>query len=441
MSEYLQTVLRGHPIVQQSELLDELGAQTIREALGAIDPKLEGDFARKSFDNKTYWNETYAKLKVPTWLGIDLEAGYEHNTGDFLDESETLPTAGLWNIGIHIPLGNGLLYDRRRAELDKAKVYDSAQEQERLIMINDLLYDALYDYCHWQLEYALNSVYQRAVIRAQNRYENTVASYEVGDKAAIDTLEAYIALQQRQNDLTASNNNMAVAKIIVESYIWDQGSIPMELDAGIAPESIRSSDISLTKVLINLNAEQSIADNPLLTVLSFQLNQLDIDRRLIQEFLKPTVDLQFNPLLYGNDSRRFGYEVDNYKFGASVAIPLRQRKTRAKMEKTELKRQDIALKLSNKRREILNKANILYRDQAMLEEQLLRQNNMVSNYGQLLNAEEDMFSIGESSIFLLNNRDLKYLDSQIKENEMRNKLLTNRLKILQNSFSLLSLQS
>jgi len=53
----------------------------------------------------------------------------------------------------------------------------------------------------------------------------------------------------------------------------------------------------------------------------------------------------------------------------------------------------------------------------------------VSNYGELLSAEERKFSFGESSVFLINSRENKLIDAQLKQISAVGKLLKAKSKL------------
>ncbi|MBK9320329.1 MAG: TolC family protein [Bacteroidetes bacterium] len=54
-----------------------------------------------------------------------------------------------------------------------------------------------------------------------------------------------------------------------------------------------------------------------------------------------------------------------------------------------------------------------------IKEQVKLQRSMLSNYDKLLKAEETLFQNGESSLFLINTRETKVLESQRKMIELK----------------------
>jgi len=57
--------------------------------------------------------------------------------------------------------------------------------------------------------------------------------------------------------------------------------------------------------------------------------------------------------------------------------------------------------------------------------------NIVRDYKTLLRAEERKFSFGESSLFLINSRESKLIDSELKQNEVQKKYLSAKAKLFQ----------
>ena len=54
---------------------------------------------------------------------------------------------------------------------------------------------------------------------------------------------------------------------------------------------------------------------------------------------------------------------------------------------------------------------------------------IVADYVSLLNAEERKFSFGESSLFLINTRELRLIDAELKQNEIENKYFNTKAKL------------
>ena len=71
--------------------------------------------------------------------------------------------------------------------------------------------------------------------------------------------------------------------------------------------------------------------------------------------------------------------------------------------------------------EIQNKVKSYYNEIVTLRQQVQLFDDAYNNYIQLLRAEEFKFSIGESSLFLVNSRELKAIETLQKLTETRTK--------------------
>jgi outer membrane protein TolC len=84
------------------------------------------------------------------------------------------------------------------------------------------------------------------------------------------------------------------------------------------------------------------------------------------------------------------------------------------LQQADLKLLDAGYGLQQKRLSISNKIQAYYTEWQTTINQLELYNQTVANYQALLAAELRKFSIGESSIFLINSRENKLIDAQLK---------------------------
>jgi outer membrane protein TolC len=153
---------------------------------------------------------------------------------------------------------------------------------------------------------------------------------------------------------------------------------------------------------------------------------LSIDQKLKADRLKPSIQLNYNILNEPVNYNPFSdLDINDYKWGFSVEMPLFLRKERGdlalaklKVEETELTlsqlRAQLNMKISNARIELAN---------SLIQLEIYQRTAIDSK--QLLDAERNMFENGESSLFLINMRELNYIQSQLKylEWQAKNKQL------------------
>jgi outer membrane protein TolC len=413
---YISIVKNHHPVAYQALLLSDRADGIQRIAKGGFDPKVEGSWDQKAFDGKNYYQLASGAVKIPTWYGIDIKAGYDDNDGLFLNNSDFVPDAGLWNLSVSAPLGRGLKLDERRAELERAGIYRQVTAKEQVLILNELLYDAAIVYIEWQNAHAALSIAQQGVAIAVERLSNVKQSFFNGDKPAIDTLESSITMLSRQQDLMKVQIRNDNARYNLNNYLWIEGRIPLEIVDATNPENgslWQRDDISVVDS-IHLLQDNYIATHPELLLYDYKLNDLDVERRLYREDLKPDIRINYSPLMEGGSALFNELNIGDYKLGVSFSYTLNMRKTRGKLDINNIKTKETNYNLLLKREQLVNKLDAYVNNIRQMRAQYELLTIATERYVALLRAERRKLNIGESSMFLINSREVKYLDSQYK---------------------------
>jgi len=427
LEKYLDWVRQYHPVMQQASLLENQAEASVLEARGSLDPKWFGTYEDKSFDQKNYFRVGQAGLKIPTWWGVDVKVAYLWSNGDFLNPAEKLPKNGQALIGVEVPLLQGLLFDQRRAQIKQAEFFSEANEATRRSMTNDLLLEAIEYYWYWAYQYEVVNIYQSSLDLAETKFSNTLESFRQGDKPAIDTLESMIQIQNRQLDLSQALVELENAALDLSTYLWYEDLVPVEISAQLRPERL-TPDWTLASLDMPIPDLQEMENShPDLQILINKQNQLDIKEKLKREQFKPQLNFAYNFLGNGFDltgeniaaSRIDNLFLENYKWGLKFSYPLLLRKERAGLQLVKLEQLETNYKFKNKQLQISNKVKSILQSLAATAEQLDVAQAMVSNYELLLTAENEKLRVGESSIFLINSREQKLIDAQLKSNKLQ----------------------
>lgn len=422
--QYIQMVRAHHPVIRQAFLLRSQAEAMEQKARGAFDPKLFTNVEQKSFDRKDYFTIGEGGVKVPSWYGLEAKASYLWSNGDFLNPENKLPSAGQAVLGISANVLQGLLIDERRAALQQAKILKDLNEAEQRAIVNDLLLAARKTYWEWSYAYQRTVIYQNALEFAQEQFAAVRESYLQGDKPAIDTLESAIAVQTRQVQLNDAQMEYQNARLLLSNFLWSTDNVPLELAENIRPTTLAIMVVMPTSAIeLDGLLQQMQQNHPSLRAYTFKLAQLDVDRKLKTDKLKPKLQLDYNLLSNGRDfinnngSDNGSFNAlftENYKWGARFSFPLLLRKERASIELNQVKTLDTEFKFQQKQLELENKLKSAFQEQQNFALQIQTQEQMVQNYQRLLEAETEKFQIGESSIFLINSRQQKLIDAQLK---------------------------
>lgn len=409
--EYLANILKYHPVAKQANLRLDLAEAEWLSAKGNLDPKISSDWNQKNFDDKLYYRQFQGKLRIPTQLGIDVVGGYENTEGIFLNPENTTDRFGLWNVGVEINLLQGLLVNERRTALRQAKVFRDIAKNQQQVLLNELLYLASFAYLEWQKYYSFQDAIQENIAIASEYFQNTKLSFLNGEKTAMDTLEALITLQDVNTMLQA--NKAALAKSVqrMENFLWFK-ELPVELQETTKPQDYRE-DIF---IIDDFSAIQNLATtHPMLLEKINKQSMLEIEQKLKREKLKPKLKVKYNPLIAtSTDGITPNLSTSDYQWGFDFSMPLFLRKERAGIQKGEIKLMDIQFDIDNKQNELINKIENSIQQQSILQDQLVLQEQNVEGYKRLLDGENEKFQYGESSVFLLNKRQEKYIDGRLK---------------------------
>jgi len=426
-ADFINIVEANHPILSQIKLLDDKSNAYLLKAKGYTDPTVDFDISKKSFDGKKYYRKIDGGIKIPTRIGIELEAGYENNIGQFLDNESTLPGSGLLSAGIKLPIGNGLRYDERRKVLDEAKLIAEKNELKQIEAFNKVLFSATKGYIDWQNNYQKLLLYRQANIVALQSFGITKEVFSQGVGTAMDTIEAQLNLDQRKASLTKAELDYYTSKQMLNTYLWEENNSPLELRDEIIPEILQQEKWIDQVATLQLSQDERINSLTPILGLALDRSQLDLDRRLEKENLKPVIDLKYNPLFRVDENNRFlSYSTSDYKAGVQVYYPLFARKARGNVQLIDIEIENLDLTLPQVNQNIQIQLNNLMQIQLNVDKQInIAQKNIVSAT-RLFEAETIKFSIGESSLFLLNSREQKKLSFELKAIELTKELLKQR---------------
>jgi hypothetical protein len=162
--QVLAIVRQYHPIAKQTTIHIKKSEADIIISKSGFEPIFSNYSAKKTFDGKNYYEYNAPEIKLPTWFGIEVSGGLERLAGNQYDPSETVGKTSY--VGISIPLAKNLLFDKRRAALKQAKVFNSLALAEQKAILNDLLMESMENYWAWIKAYqTYDVVKQNLVIR------------------------------------------------------------------------------------------------------------------------------------------------------------------------------------------------------------------------------------------------------------------------------------
>jgi outer membrane protein TolC len=425
-NEFLGYVKKYHPLVKQADLKLNEAQANLMLARGAFDPKIEVEYNEKQFKTSEYYSILNSSFKIPTWYGIELKAGFDNSEGIYVNPENTLPNSGLTSLGIAVPIGQGLFINQRMADVRKAKIARNLNAAERNLQATEIIYEAAVSYMNWKRSFDEVKLYENYIQNALIRYKGIATLINEGDKPAIDSIEAGIVVKTRQLNLEDAKLKLTKAKLELSNYLWLENNIPFELSDALKPEDLLTNNIKET-LKINELATIDLENHPKIKALDAKIAMLKVERKLKANALLPKLDLSYNYL--SEPSYIDNYRFEDYKIGLNFSFPLFLRKERGSLKLADLKIQDSEFNLQFERKNLENKIKSQQQEIVSLEKQQDYNNKLVKDFTKLLNAEDRLFEMGESSLFIINSRENSLVSSQLNEIALENRYLNALISI------------
>lgn len=411
--DLIAAVKKYHPIARQAGLEVRIANAALTASRGFFDPVASHSHNRKLFDGVTYYRQQWSQLQVPTWYGVDIVAGRETINGERLNPEKTKGTINY--VGVSVPVLQHLLIDKRRAAVQQAKIGVQASAVERSAMMNDLLQQALAAYWQWWTQYQQLALVKEALQNSRQRLAMVKTAYSLGERPAIDTMEALSQVQLFQQKEIETFTLLTKSRLELSVYLWQEGNLPYELPEDVAPflSTQKEKETLLPELL------QAVNTHPLVQAYHYQLKNLQVEKKLKFQLLLPQVNIKYNHVgREVSELTKQPFFQNNYQYGITMSVPLRLSEGRGAYRAAQLKIEQAQLKQADQLLQLQNKVKAYYTEWQQTGQQIELQQNYLSNLVALQRGEETKFRNGESSLFLINTREQKTIEGQQKLYEL-----------------------
>lgn len=422
-NDFVSAIKVNFPLSKLADNIALQGTYQLNSARGNYDPTINAVHENKFYSGKNYFSVAHAEFKQPIFTNQYLVAGWDYGQGNFVDQSLATSNSGTPFVGIEASVLQGLLFDKRRAEVLKAKGYKEYLEAEKKQLVNQILYEASLHFTDFAFAEKELQLYQYFMKLASDRYKALIDLSNAGERPAVDTVEASLLFQGRLLEYQSASidNQKALNKLM--NFYWADNAVPKPLDTAMIIKDSIEVYYEQAKQLVVIELQSDSFSNP--TIEKYIANQkiLKVDKRLKAELIKPKLDVKYNFLSPSSNPYSTDYSINNYKWGAKFSMPLFFRTSVNDFKISKLKLKNNELELLNKANELNLKLKTLKQVISMTARQVFAAEKNVAFSKQLLQAEKLKFENGESSLFLLNTRETKWMESELKLAEYRAKFL------------------
>ena len=422
LTEYLNWVLEEHPLAQKAKLNPQMRNAQYLQVKGLFDPVLESKFKNKFFKGTEYYSTSETSVSYNTPYAIGLIGHFDVNAGNYVNPADYTSNAGLLALGVSVPLLKGLVIDERRMAKKRAEILLEAGNLEQQLAINELLAQSVQLYSDWYFAVQKNEVIDSLVKTSERRFIGVRDRYRGGDRSAMDTLEAYVQNQNRLLQFQESKLEVIKARIALVAFLDspDENRIAI-LNETISPSVNFKNELAPFRSGQTLQAQLDL--HPELALYANKGESLHIEEKWKTEKLKPKLNVEYHFLNKDfSEGLPSYFSTNNYKWGAEFSMPLFLREARGDLKMQRIKIQENDLNTEWKRNQLDQKTlalSVAYTN--TLSQQQLAESN-AKLYQRLLQAENSKLFNGESTLFLVNQRENTYFENAIKAIELDRKV-------------------
>lgn len=412
LEEALNWTLTNHPLARIADAVEQQGAATLLANRGAFDPKIVGEWDRKKYLSSTYFDYGDVGVEWQSPYAFKLAAGFQWEDGVFVNPERTLPSGGQSYLAVKLPLIQNLVTDGARLGIQRGNLAVERQRALADVVRNELRYDVTTRYAEWlYAERALEIILANAVL-TEEYLDNTRQLFRLGDKPGVDTLEASVYLNQQLLDVEQARVDLQLAKLAFAELYW-----PLEITTEptlISPDLLLLPEVSEWQV-----------NQPELRDLQLSIADLQLQQRLKRQYLLPKLEVGYYLLGDGGlnlpaEGDQYGGPLDRaYKIEAKASYPILNRRARGEVQLGELKILETEAKLEAKQQSLEVKVQAYTQAVENYSRQLLRADLLIRQSLQLLEAEQALFNLGESTQFLLNARRQSYQKALLVAEKLR----------------------
>ncbi|MDH4468096.1 MAG: TolC family protein [Bacteriovoracaceae bacterium] len=382
---------------------------------GAFDFLLEGGW--KSIDSSKEYGELNTSLTYPTpYLGVEVWGGYRKTNGSipsYWDYGSTTDN-GQITIGASIPLLQGLLIDRRRANFWQNELLFEAKKNDYEQKYIDIALKGLSLYFNWSIAEKRLQVAKQLLSIAEKRGEWLSISSQAGSIALFD---------KEDNDRTILNRKSSFIDLQLKYHQSWQALVlflnAFELLPGAA-EAYTSSN-----VLDDLNFIIPDYESWKQKALEQRKDLIAMDEIIAEK--KVSIDLfrqEYLPKLKlkGEVAQNQGAitieNEEDYRVMINFEMPLQLREARGKYLQANSEFQNAQLRKQFLEQKIQNDIKINIMNLEALKERLSITKKELSLAEKLESGEQKRFKFGDSSLVIVNIREQTTAETHIKYQEL-----------------------
>jgi outer membrane protein TolC len=382
-------------------------------AEGAFDTKLSLSSEANQFGYyKNRANEAKVEQPLADWGG-EIFGGYKRGRGEFGPWEQDLLTLsrGEWSGGVRLPLLRDRETDERRTELLLARLSvelaDASIEKQRL----KLLETAAKSYWDWVSSGQKLAIAEALLQLAEARIEQVREAAGAGEIAEIEIVDNQRAVLERRSAVISAERELQNAVFELSLFYRNANGEPQIVSRDRLPDFPEPAIISVEHMQEGL--QQALARRPEIAGMLVEARQRTAELELARNQLLPQIDFSAK---YGRDSGAGPLTKRGGEFVAGVTLesPFQRRKAKgaAAVQEAKLEQLDQRLRFARNQIEVQVRDAVSALNAALQRLELARAEQDAAQ--QLAEAEQERFELGDSTLFVVNLRELAAASARLK---------------------------
>ncbi len=384
------------------------------QALGSFDTRLgiDGNLRPAGFYDSP---SALALVEQPlTQWGGSVYGGYRTSGQNLApyDKNRT-PPDGQAIIGFRLPLLRDGAFDKRRADLFKARIDQELADPLILRQHIDFIRASTVAYFNWLAAAYRLGLAEQLLEVAMERGDAIAEMVADGFQAAIVEVDNQRLIVQRELGVVSARRTPEAASIELPLFLRDGDDQPIRAERDQAPPQFPPLEAP-AQAQLNVDLAKATMLRPEIKQIELLMEKAGIDRRLARNNMMPNLDLAVEAANAGTAAARATRDIEQNEVQAGIIfrLPLQRREAKGRVEQSEAELQQLFLDHEFARNQI--EASV--RDAAsaiQAARDLITQTGLnVELAVQLEEAEAERFEQGASDLLALQIREKATFDAR-----------------------------
>lgn len=412
IAEVLSVVNANHPKMEAARLGQRKANSQVTTSWGALDWQFGATLEVKQQDGKYKNQHAQAEVLFPTYWGPKVIAGFRRSLG-FFDNDINTSLSGEYALTLSVPLWRNVMIDKNRSAIRKAEIQVPGAEAFVVSQRNELFVKASDKFWEWSAAFQKLKIADRLLEVSQFRFTSILTEISKGERAVIDSIEAYQEIQRRIGSLVKARRDYEKAQIAMAVFIWQTDGTPAKIPPIVLPESMPQAQ-PITRLQYEIDKAQAINNRPELAQIQADISSAKVERDFANELWKPDITMKFKPF-----SQRIGSDIPinnlDYRLGFDISMPILQRTTTGLTDLAEIKQQETEIKKKIAIREVEADVDDALSELLSTQELLDAAQKEKMAAERMESAERSLFEQGESNLFTVNIRERSSAEAAQRE--------------------------